>query len=335
VSSPPAGPALVSGGAGFIGSHLVDALVTRGDRVVALDDLSTGREENVASAVQHGAELVVGDVADGGSIVRLVGDLRPVTVFHLAAQVDVRRAVREPGFDASVNVLGTIALLEATRRVNGARFVFASTGGAIYGEGASRELPLSEEEECRPDSPYGQSKLAAEGYVDYYRRVHGVPAMSLRLGNVYGPRQDPLGEAGVIAIFCGRIIRDEAPTVYGDGTQTRDYVYVDDVVEALLSAEARLSSAGAAAVGPCNVGTGRETTVLELVERLARIGARTELVPRMEPPREGEIQRIALDCERARAELGWQAHTDLDAGLERTLTSIREEAIAPSRWRTG
>ena len=335
MSSPPAGPALVSGGAGFIGSHLVDALLSRGDRVLALDDLSTGREENVASAARDGAELVVGDVTDGGSIERLVEGVRPVTVFHLAAQVDVRRAVREPGFDAAVNVLGTIALLEAVRRANGARFVFASTGGAIYGEGAGRELPLSEADECRPDSPYGQSKLAAEGYVDYYRRVHGIPAVSLRLGNVYGPRQDPLGEAGVIAIFCGRIIRDEAPSVYGDGMQTRDYVYVADVVEALLAAEARLSSAAGAAIGPCNVGTGRETTVLELVERLARIAGRTDLVPRMEPPRQGEIQRIALDCERARAELGWQAHTDLDDGLERTLASIREQAIAPSRRRTG
>jgi UDP-glucose 4-epimerase len=322
---------LVTGGAGFIGSHLVDALVGRGDLVLVIDDLSTGREANLAGALGAGAELTAASVTDTGSIGRVVKDFGPEAVFHLAAQVDVRRAVREPAYDAAVNVLGTVALLEASCGAGGARFVFASTGGAIYGEGAGRDLPLSELDACRPESPYGQSKLAAEGYVEHYRRTRGLPVASLRLGNVYGPRQDPLGEAGVIAIFCGRIIRGEAPTVYGDGTQTRDYVYVDDVIEALLAAEARLSSVGAVALGPCNVGTGRETTVLELVERLARIGGRTGLVPAMEPPRQGEIQRSVLDCERARAELGWQARTDLDDGLERTLASIREEAIAPSR----
>ena len=312
---------LVSGGAGFIGSHLVDAALARGDRVLVVDDLSTGREQNLAAALDGGAELTVKDVTDAALVERLASDFKPETVFHLAAQIDVRRAVREPAFDAGVNVVGTIALLEAAR-IAGARFVFASTGGAIYGEGAGRDLPLSERDSCRPDSPYGQSKLAAEGYVGYYRRIHGLPAASLRLGNVYGPRQDPLGEAGVIAIFCGRVIEGRAPTVYGDGRQTRDYVYVADVVEAFLATEASLASSSPEPGATYNIGTGVQTSVLELAERLARIGDRPDLEPEMAPAREGEVQRIALDAERAAADLGWRAGTDLDRGLERTLASV-------------
>ena len=326
---------LVTGGAGFIGSHLVDALVARGDRVLALDDLSTGREENIASAVQNGAELVVEYVTDGGSIERLVGDLAPVTVYHLAAQVDVRRAVREPTFDAAVNVIGTVAMLEAVRQTGGARFVFASTGGAIYGEGAGRELPLSEEAACLPDSPYGQSKLAAEGYVHHYHRVHGIPAVSLRLGNVYGPRQDPFGEAGVVAIFCGRIADGEPPIVFGDGKQTRDYVYVGDVVQAMLAAESQLAKDGTGVEGPYNIGTGRETTVLELVDRIGRIADGAPAVPVMAPAREGEIARISLDSGRAASELSWEPRMDMGDGLERVLAAVRDRASARSRPRTG
>lgn len=182
--------------------------------------------------------------------------------------------------------------------------------------------------------PYGQSKLAAEGYVEHYRRARGLPAASLRLGNVYGPRQDPLGEAGVIAIFCGKVA-NEAPIVFGDGTQTRDYVYVTDVAAALLAAETRFVADGSRIAGPFNVGTGRETTVLELIERLTALGGRAGLAPRMDPSREGEVQRIALDSERARAQLGWAAAIGLDDGLERTLASVTATPTAGPRQRTG
>src|SRR5918994_7126418 len=223
--------ALVTGGAGFIGSNLVDALVARGDTVTVVDDLSTGREENLGPALEAGATLLTQDVTDAGAMADAVREHEPEVVFHLAAQIDVRRSVGDPVFDANVNVGGTVGVLEATR-LGGARLVFASTGGAIYGEGAGRDLPLSETAECFPDSPYGQSKLAAEGYLGFYRRVHGTPAVALRLGNVYGPRQDPLGEAGVIAIYCGKLREGGRPTVFGDGKQTRDYIYVGDVISA-------------------------------------------------------------------------------------------------------
>ena len=204
--------ALVTGGAGFIGSHLVDALVERGGAVLVVDDLSTGGERNLDAARSRGATLLVADITDAPAVAEAAREFEPAAVFHLAGQIDVRRAVRDTVFDATVNVAGTVAVLEAARRAD-ARFVFASTGGAIYGEGAARTLPLSEEDECDPDSPYGQSKLAAEGYVAYFRRVHEVPAAALRLGNVYGPRQDPRGEAGVIAIFCGKLAGGGNPTV--------------------------------------------------------------------------------------------------------------------------
>jgi UDP-glucose 4-epimerase len=314
--------ALVTGGAGFIGSHLVDALVARGDSVLVVDDLSNGRERNLIDALSRGARLVTEDLTDAGSLLAAAGELEPDAVFHLAAQIDVRRSVDEPVFDATVNVAGTVGALEATRRVGGGSFVFASTGGAIYGDGASRRLPFSESDECFPDSPYGQSKLAAEGYVEHYSRVHGLPAASLRLGNVYGPRQDPRGEAGVIAIFCGELMRGGVPTVYGDGRQTRDYVYVHDVIEAMLAAEARLSSSGPTPHGPYNVGTGVETDVLELVERLGRIGGRSDFTPRMAPERPGELQRSSLDGKRAQAELGWSSRTALDEGLPHTLAAL-------------
>jgi UDP-glucose 4-epimerase len=318
--------AIVTGGAGFIGSHLVDALLERGASVLIVDDLSTGCRENLASALAGGAELEISDVTEASSMQALVSRFAPDAVFHLAAQVDVRRAVREPGFDATVNIAGTIAMLEAVRQAGVPRFLFASTGGAIYGEGAGRDLPLGEGASTVPDSPYGQSKMAAEEYVDFYRRVHGVQSVSLRLGNVYGPRQDPLGEAGVVGIFCGRITAGDPPTVFGDGLQTRDYVYVGDVVAAILAAERSLGRGDIEEGGTYNVGTGRQTSVLELVDRIAEIAGGKRITPRMAPPREGEIQHIALDSERARAELGWTAETDLDVGLKRVLAWVRGRA---------
>jgi UDP-glucose 4-epimerase len=313
---------LVTGGAGFIGSNLVDALLDRGDTVMVIDNLSTGRAGNLESAVSRGAELRVEDITDGEAMAEAARRFEPDSVFHLAAQIDVRRAVRDPAFDALVNVAGTVSVLEATRAVAGTRLVFASTGGAIYGEGADRSLPLSEEEECFPDSPYGQSKLAGEGYVSFFRRVHGLPSVSLRLGNVYGPRQDPLGEAGVIAIFCGLLSRGGQPTVFGDGLQTRDYIYVGDVVEAIIAADVALARSGASIEGSYNVGTGVETPVLDLVERLGNIGDRSDFTPRMAPPRPGEVQRIALDSSRAAGELGWSSAVDLEDGLRRTLAAV-------------
>lgn len=308
--------ALVTGGAGFIGSNLVDALVARGDEVTVVDDLSTGRRESLEPVLAAGAELVEADVRDAGAMAGLCERVRPEAVFHLAAQIDVRRSTREPAFDAAVNVTGTINMLEAARRTGVRRFVNSSTGGAIYGEG--RTLPAPEGHHVAPEAPYGQSKYAAEGYCELYGRLHGLPAVSLRYGNVYGPRQDPLGEAGVIAIFCGRLLGGERPTVYGDGLQTRDYVYVGDVVEANLLAAA----AGPEASGPYNIGLGREVTVLELAAALGDLAGRP-FDPDHAPERPGEVHHISLDPTRARTELGWQPKTDLHTGLQLTLASLR------------
>jgi UDP-glucose 4-epimerase len=307
---------LVSGGAGFVGSHLVDVLLERADEVTVIDDLSTGREHNLAAAVERGARLVVGDVTQRETVEQVFADGRFEAVFHLAAQIDIRRSISDPGFDARSNVEGTVSLLDASRRAGTGRFVFASTGGAIYGEGDGRDLPLAEDAECRPDSPYGQSKLAAEGYVDLYRRLHGLPTVSLRLGNVYGPRQDPLGEAGVVAIFCGKLAAGDSPVVFGDGRQTRDYVFVEDVVAAFLAAQE------SGVEGVYNVGTSRETDVLELARALARLSGNEAIEPRMEPPRPGEIRRIAIDSRRAARDLGWRAGTTLEEGLRRTLAAL-------------
>ncbi len=310
---------LVTGGAGFIGSNLVDALVDRGDRVVVVDDLSTGRLSNLDAALAAGAELVEADVASRAEVDAAVAAARPDTIIHLAAQIDVRKSVADPAFDLAVNVAGTINLLEAAHEAGVARFAFASTGGAIYGEGAGRELPLSESAECRPDAPYGQSKLAAEGYLGLWSRLHGLKTIALRLGNVYGPRQDPLGEAGVVAIFCGALLAGKAPRVYGDGLQTRDYIYVADVVEAFLAA------ADSNTVGAFNAGAGIETNVLELGAEIARLSG-VAFAPEMSPERPGEVRRIAIDSALAERELGWRAATSLETGLAKTLEWARASA---------
>jgi len=307
---------LVTGGAGFIGSNLVDALLARGDAVTAVDDLSTGRRENLDAALAAGAELVELDIRDGAALGACVTAARPEVVFHLAAQIDVRRSVADPAFDASINVGGTANLLEAVRAAGSPRVVFVSTGGAIYGEGEGQRLPLAEEAPLAPLSPYGQSKLCGEGYMSLYERLYGLSTVSLRLGNVYGPRQDPLGEAGVIAIFCGRLRAGGRPTVYGDGRQTRDYIYVGDVVGAALAA------AGSEASGPINVGTGIETDVLELAARLGELGGAEGFEPEFADARPGEVQRIAIDPGRAERELGWRATVGLDEGLRLTLDSL-------------
>ena len=292
--------AVVTGGAGFIGSHVVEALLARGDEVTVVDDLSRGKRENVP----EGVRLVQSDIREGLEAVFNEG--RPEVCFHLAAQVDVRVSVDRPAHDADVNVLGTVAVLEAARP-HGAQVVFASTGGAIYGE---CDGPAPESTERRPVAPYGVSKLAAEEYLAAYNRLYGAGHVSVRYGNVYGPRQDPHGEAGVVAIFLGRLAAGEAPRIFGDGKQTRDYVYAADVAHATLSAVGREG-------GVFNVGTGAETSVVKLYELCRRVaGSSLEAEPA--PARLGELQRSVLDAGKAERELGWRPEVSLEDGLRRT-----------------
>jgi UDP-glucose 4-epimerase len=225
---------LVTGGAGFIGSSLVDALLGRGEDVTVVDDLSSGHERNLAAALRAGAQLERLDIRDGPALEQLVQRVAPEVIFHLAAQVDVRVSLADPARDARTNVEGTINVLEAARAASARRVVFASTGGAIYGD--TDEIPTPESVAPLPMAAYGQSKFCAERYLGLYERVYGLSTIALRFGNVYGPRQDPHGEAGVIAIFCGRLHEGTRPTIFGDGTQTRDYIYVGDLAQALLAA---------------------------------------------------------------------------------------------------
>jgi UDP-glucose 4-epimerase len=305
--------AIVTGGAGFIGSNLVDALLARGDEVAIVDNLSTGRRENITDAESQGAVLHEIDIRDADAVRQTVAAVAPDTIFHLAAQIDVRKSVADPAYDARINVEGTANVLEAVRAAGVGRFVNTSTGGAIYGE--ADHLPADESTEPRPMAAYGQSKFCAEGYASLYTRLHGVSTISLRYSNVFGPRQDPLGEAGVIAIFCGKLRDGGTATIFGDGTQTRDYVYVSDVVAANLAA------AESDATGSYNVGTQVETSVLELVETLSALNG-SPLPVEHAPPRLGEVQRNCLDTSRAREVLDWQARTDLQDGLRLTLESL-------------
>jgi UDP-glucose 4-epimerase len=291
---------VVTGGAGFIGSHVVDALVARGDEIVVVDSLATGKRDNVPS----GAELEVRDVRE--PLDDLFDELRPEAVFHLAAQADVRVSVEHPVDDAAVNVLGTVRVLDAASK-RGAQVIFSSTGGAIYGE---CDAPAAEDAPLRPVSPYGTAKLAGEEYLRAFNRLHESSHVALRYSNVYGPRQDPHGEAGVVAIFLGALARSEAPRIFGDGRQTRDYVYVGDVARATLAA---LGQEG----GVFNVGTGTETSVLELFDLCRRVsGSSLEAVHA--EPRLGELQRSVLDIERAAHELGFRAMVGLEDGLRAT-----------------
>ncbi len=306
---------VVTGGAGFIGSNLVDALLDRGDGVTVIDDLSTGKRENLERALARGASLQVMDITDQSGVAGLVAEVRPQVVFHLAAQIDVRYSVEQPAGDANVNVLGTIAVLEAARAAGTRRVVFSSTGGGLYGD--ATVLPTPEDDPVRPLAPYGQSKYAAEGYCGLYNRLHDLSTVALRYGNVYGPRQDVHGEAGVVAIFCGHLIDGTEPTVYGDGNQTRDWVEVGDVVRAnLLAADSDVA-------GPINIGWGRETSVNDLFDALRDVaGERTMPAPTHVPERPGEVRRSCLDVSRAATELGWTAEVELRAGLERIIAGL-------------
>jgi UDP-glucose 4-epimerase len=309
---------LVTGGAGFIGSTIADALVARGDEVVVIDDLSTGRESNLDGALRSGAELVKADIRDAAEIARIVAQAAPETIFHLAAQIDVRKSVTEPGWDARINVEGTVNVLEAARAAGVGRVVNTSTGGAIYGD--VETIPTPETTPPAPMAGYGTSKLCAEQYCGLYARLHGLRTVTLRYGNVYGPRQDPLGEAGVIAIFCGKLMEGGHPRIYGDGRQTRDYVYVGDVVSANLAAA---DNPGVG--GHVNIGTGRETSVLDLVQILQQEGHRDDFEPEFAEARMGEIERSCLDVSRAGELLGWQAATSLAEGMRATLEAARVE----------
>ena len=303
----------MTGGAGFIGSNLVDGLLGRGDEVTVVDNLTTGKRENLAQALGNGATLLEGDIRDAEALADVFKQVEPEVVFHLAAQIDVRKSAADPAYDARVNVEGTINVLQAARDAGAPRVVNTSTGGAIYGE--AQQIPAPESHPNAPEAPYGQSKFAAEGYCELFSRLFGLSTVSLRYGNVYGPRQDPLGEAGVVAIFCGKLKSGERPVVFGDGLQTRDYVHVDDVVAANLAA------AGSDVSGPVNIGTAVESSVLDIVEALAP-HAHADFTPDHQPERPGEVRHIAIDPTRAREAFGWEAKVALSEGLEQTLASI-------------
>jgi UDP-glucose 4-epimerase len=316
--------ALVTGGAGFIGSHVCDQLLAQGWTVEIIDDLSSGKRENVDSRARlHVLDIrseQAAQVVEHGTFDALI---------HLAAQMDVRRSVADPLFDAAVNVIGTVNLLEAVRRAGRrTRIVFSSTGGAVYGDLATP--PNAETTPKNPDSPYAVSKLSAELYMGYYGRIHGLDTVAMRFANVYGPRQDPHGEAGVVAIFCGRILDGRTLTVFGDGTQTRDYVYVVDVAAAVLAAiDATLPPPGAVDVRAFNVGTGVATSVLDLASTLFRaIG--NEPAIEFAPKRPGEQQDSSLDIAKIRQSLGWKPRVSLEQGLAETFAWFAARQRAPT-----
>ena len=294
---------LVTGGAGFIGSHLVQALLARGDDVAVVDDMSAGRPGRVpGDAAVHKLS-----VTDAPAVAAVVAEFRPALICHLAARIDVRLSVSDPADDALVNVIGTVNVLEAARTVD-ARVLFGSTGAVIYGRDAP--IPSLEDVLPLPESPYGVAKNCAEQYVQLYNRLHGTGHVVLRFANVYGPRQDPAGQAGVVAIFCARARAAERPVVYGDGLQTRDFVYVSDAVSAYLAAADR------ARPGTWNIGSGVEVSILELVRVISAVAGRP-VDPMFAPARAGELRRGALASERARRDLGWAPTVSLADGVAR------------------
>lgn len=295
---------VVTGGAGFIGSHVVDSLVAQGRTTTVLDDLSSGKRENIGA----GIGLTVGDVRDKEAVGTAVSN-DVDCVFHLAAQIDVRRAVEDPGLDAQVNVGGTINVLNACVERHVRRFVISSTGGALYGEPSA--LPANEQSAIQPLSPYGVSKYCAEQYVEYFHRMYGLETVILRYANVYGPKQDPNGEAGVVGIFARHILLGQPCIVYGDGQQTRDFVFVDDVAQANMLAMQGL-------LGTFNIGTGVETSLNQLLAAFECVVGHP-VARQYAPARAGEVQRIALNVEKALQELGWKPSVSLEDGLRQTL----------------
>jgi len=310
--------ALVTGGAGFIGSNLVDRLLAEGHAVEVVDNLASGRLANLADARanrDHEFSFHQMDICDP-AVSELIERRKPEVIFHLAAQIDVRVSVQDPLLDARINVLGTLNVLEGARRCGARKVVFSSSGGTIYGEVDPEDLPVTEAHSQHPVAPYGVSKKVATDYLHAYRELHQLEYTSLALANVYGPRQDPHGEAGVVAIFAGRLLRDEPCTIFGDGAQTRDYVYVDDVVDAFVRAAERGSGL------TCNIGTGIETSVTELYRTMAD-NAGVAADAEHAPARHGELARSCLDAGRAKLHLGWQPFTDLSTGTAAVLDHFR------------
>lgn len=303
--------ALVTGGAGFIGSHLVDRLVRDGMNVAIIDDFSTGKRSNLNEA----AELYDIDICDE-NLVEVIKEISPDIVYHLAAQISVSISTREPVDDARINIMGLLNLLEALRATKLPRFIFASTGGAIYGE--PERNPVSETDPCRPESPYAASKLAAEGYLGTYKAAYGLDYSIVRLGNVYGPRQEPHGEAGVIAIFARAMIANCPVKIFGDGKDERDYVYVSDIVEGFLKA----SEKGGSTV--YNLGSGIGTNTNDLAARLIVL-TETSVRPKHGPPRPSDIHMVRLNPEKAREQLGWEVTVDLDEGMKSTVDFFRDD----------
>jgi UDP-glucose 4-epimerase len=312
--------AMVTGGAGFIGSTLVDRLLAEGHEVDVVDDFSTGSLANLAEArAAAGRALNIHhlDITAPG-VIDLMVRRRPELVFHLAAQADVRVSVARPAFDAEVNIVGSLHILEGARQAQSARVIFAASGGTLYGEPSGDDLPVRESHPHRPLSPYGVSKKAVLDYLVAYRELHSLEFCALALANVYGPRQNPHGEAGVVAIFADRLLRGEPVTIFGDGQQTRDFVYVDDVVDAFV----RGASRGGGLV--CNVGTGVETSVQELFATMAvQAGVQTPAVTA--PARAGELARSSLHIGRAAIQLSWRPWTELADGTRAVLESVRAQ----------
>jgi UDP-glucose 4-epimerase len=308
--------ALVTGGAGFIGSTLVDALLADGSEVTVVDDLSRGRRDQVNAAADFHRVDIVSD-----AFAEVVASARPDVIFHLAAQIDVRRSVAEPMLDTRINVLGTVNVLEAASRHGVPRVVFASSGGALYGD--TDVLPTPESHPCTPASAYGAAKLAGESYGSVFAQVHGLEFVALRYANVYGPRQDPHGEAGVVAIFAERLLDGREAVINGDGGQTRDYVHVDDVVAANLRA------AQTSHLGAYNIGTGRACDVNELYAHIAE-AVGVPAPPRHGPAKPGEQRRSMLDISQAAAMLDWRPQVALDEGLSGTVAWFRERRRAGS-----
>ena len=303
---------LVTGGAGFIGSNVCDALAGAGYEVVALDNLSTGKRTNLAP----GIGLIEADLRDLGLATILLRE-RPDTICHLAAQIDVRKSVADPVFDAEVNLIGMLRLLEAAVAAKVRHVVFASSGGACYGE--QEQFPAREDHPTRPVSPYGVAKAASELYLGYYAAQHALPYTALRYANVYGPRQDPHGEAGVVAIFAELLLQKKECTLFGDGGQTRDFVFVGDVARANLLA---VQLGGARAGGAFNIGTGRETSIVALHAKMAALAGASSL-PRFAPAKPGEQRRSVIDPAKAGKVLGWRPEVTLEQGLAATLDYFR------------
>ena len=313
----------VTGGAGFIGSTLVDRLLAEGCEVAVIDNLASGRLSNLTEAQATGAMTFFEvDICDP-AVIDLLDERRPEVIFHLAAQADVRVSIARPEFDATVNVIGSINILEGARKAGSRRVVAAASGGTLYGEPVGNQIPTPETAEQRPLSPYGVSKKSMIDYLAAYEELYGIAFVALALGNVYGPRQDPHGEAGVVAIFAERLLRNDEVVIFGTGEQTRDFVYVDDVVDAFW----RASSRGAGLV--INIGTGRELSVNDLFADMAAVtGTATPAV--LKPARPGELLRSCLDVRRASAELGWTSWTQFSDGAARCIEFVASQLATES-----